>query len=229
MVFIGAARIARPVVLSWRGIALEANIGIELPIADQRAKLKLELQDQISAETVNPIIDVLNKASASDLIEIHLRHNAGGNVDRMIALIEALNGTAAQVEITFSRYVMSAAATLWLWFFLRESPNVKSLYPKKKGVVMYHRPRRQRGGYLCFCDEMEDTHPLKAPLREKLKIFDDLFEEVFELMCRIYAEQESQETLAFDLHVEGEQLRYRHSMDRMREAYYGNQDCLIPV
>jgi hypothetical protein len=209
---------------------LEANIGVELPsVEDTRAKLKLELQDQISAETVNPIIDVLNKASEGDLIEIHLRHNAGGNVDRMVALIEALDKTSAKVEITFSRYVMSAAATLWLWFFLRESHNVTSLYPKKKGVVMYHRPRRQRGGYLCFCSEMEDAHPLKAPMQEKLKIFDDLFEELFVRMCSIYAQQESQETLAFNLIVEDEKLSYRHSMDRMREAYYGNQDCLIPV
>lgn len=203
---------------------------MELPVVeDVRPKLKLELQDQISAETVNPIIDVLNKASEGDLIEIHLRHNAGGNVDRMIALIDALDATSAKVEITFSRYVMSAAATLWLWYFLRESPNVKSLYPKKKGVVMYHRPRRQRGGYLCFCDEMGNDHPLKAPLQEKLSIFDELFEELFERMCIIYAQQESQDQLAFHLVVEEEKLSYRHSMDRLREAYYGNQDCLIPV
>jgi hypothetical protein len=62
-----------------------------------------------------------------------------------------------------------------------------------------------------------------------LKIFDDLFEELFVRMCSIYAQQESQETLAFNLIVEDEKLSYRHSMDRMREAYYGNQDCLIPV
>lgn len=211
-------------------MAVDANVGAEAPVLeDRRAKLKLELQDQISAETVNPIIDVLNKASAGDLIEIHLRHNAGGNVDRMVALIDALDVTKAQVEITFSRYVMSAAATLWLWFFLRESPNVKSLYPKKKGVVMYHRPRRQRGGYLCFCNEMGDDHPLKAPLQEKLKIFDDLFEELFAEMCHFHAQQESQEKLAFELVVDEEKLSYRHSLDRMRDAYYGNQDCLIPV
>lgn len=209
---------------------MEANIGAEPALAeDKRPKLKLELQDQISAETVNPIIDVLNKAVDGDLIEIHLRHNAGGNVDRMVALIDALQATSARVEITFSRYVMSAAATLWLWFFFRESHNVKSLYPKKKGVVMYHRPRRQRGGYLCFCNEMADEHPLKAPLQEKLKIFDDLFEELFTEMCKFQAQQESQEELAFELIVDEEKLSYRHSLDRMREAYYGNQDCLIPV
>lgn len=207
----------------------EANLGADHEDVEQLPKLKLELQDVISAETVNPIIEVLRKANDGDLIEIHLRHNAGGNVDRMVALIEALNSTAAQVEITFSRYVMSAAATIWLWFFMRETNRVKSLFPKKKGVVMYHRPRRQRGGYLCFCDEMAADHPLREPLQEKMRMFDELFEEVFDLMCRNSALQESQPELKAELHNEEDQLMYKHSLHRMRDAYYGNQDCLIPV
>lgn len=209
---------------------MDAEVGLaQVEPSEQVPRLKLELQDVISAETVNPIIDVLNKATDSDLIEIHLRHNGGGNVDRMVALIDALSTTAARVEITFSRYVMSSAATIWLWFYMRQTPKVQSLLPLKKGVVMYHRPRRQRSGYSCFCDEMEEAHPLKAPLHEKMRMFDELFEEVFALLSYLAAETEKQEMLQAELHDTEDQLLYRHSLIRMREAYYGNQDCLIPV
>lgn len=211
---------------------MEAEVNLaqaQVEPGDQVPRLKLELQDVISAETVNPIIDVLKKAVEGDLIEIHLRHNGGGNVDRMVALIDALSTTAARVEITFSRYVMSAAATIWLWFFMRETPRVKSLLPIKKGVVMYHRPRRQRSGYLCFCDEMAAEHPLRGPLQEKMRMFDELFEEVFLLLSYLAADQEQQEALQAELHDVEDQLLYKHSLFRMREAYYGNQDCLIPV
>lgn len=163
------------------------------------------------------------------MIELHLRHNSGGDVDQMIELIKILHETNARVEITFSRYVMSAAATIWLWFYVWPIERVQSLLPKKPGVVMYHKPRLGDGKYVCFADEMEEGHFLKEHLAKKFALFDDLFEEMYRRM--LASGQDSQLAAVPDeMRVnELNGLSYRHVIYRLRDSYYGNQDCLIPV
>ncbi|MBA1217288.1 hypothetical protein [Pseudomonas fulva] len=196
---------------------------------DVGAKLRLELSNEISVDTVDPVIAVLNRAIEGDLIEIHLRHNGGGSVDRMIALIDALDNTKAMVEITYSRYVMSAAALIWLKYLVGPTRKVQSLLPRKPGVVMYHRPRRKKGDYLCFADEVEIVHPLKGLLVDELKIFDELFEKIYQI-CLNYDAKGQQRQPPSEKVVHGDDgLTYRHWLMRMKDAYYGNQDCLIPV
>lgn len=192
-------------------------------------RLRLELPNEISAETVDPVVAFLKDAPEGTAIELHLRHNAGGRVDKMVALIDALNETKATVEITYSRYIMSAAATVWLHFLLRATTNVQSLMPKKPGVVMYHRPRKTQGDYLCFADEVKDDHPLKGPWAKQMKIFDDLFETMYLAFLRVGPDGQLRDEPAESMVHEPDGLTYRHWVMRLRDCYYGNQDCLIPV
>lgn len=197
--------------------------------ADETKPLELMLPDEISVASVAPILSALAAATPGQKIELHLRHNGGGDVDQMIDLIKNLHETKASVEITFSRYVMSAAATIWLWFRVWPTAQVQSLPPKKPGVVMYHRPRLGDGLYICFTDEMDDGHVLKAHFEKKFKLFDLLFEEMYLRM--LASGNEGQPAPVPDEAKIHEQngLSYRHAIYRMRDSYYGNQDCLIPV
>jgi len=192
-------------------------------------KLELMLLDEISVASVAPILEALAAATLGQKIELHLRHNGGGDVDQMIDLIHNLHETKATVEITFSRYVMSAAATIWLWFRVWPTVRVQSLPPKKPGVVMYHRPRLCDGLYVCFTDEMDDGHVLKAHFEKKFTLFDLLFEEMYLRM--LASGNEGLPAPVPDEAKIHEQngLSYRHAIYRMRDSYYGNQDCLIPV
>ncbi|WP_445494417.1 hypothetical protein [Pseudomonas sp. 8(2025)] len=193
-------------------------------------RVRLEISNEISRASVQPIIDQLNAAEAECLFELHLRHNGGGCVTTMIDLIDALQGTKGQVVITFGRYIMSAAATIWLWFLVRENPNVKSLYPLKPGVVMYHRPRRiQKGEYFCFANEVDANHPLKGPLEKQFQLFDDLFSDVYDWFLYETLDGTPREAPEENLICEKDGLMYRHWLARLKDAYLGNQDCLIPV
>lgn len=180
----------------------------------------IELKSVVSVETVMPMIDALNTAVEGDLIEIHIRHNGGGDVDVLFALITAIVHTKAKVEITIGRYIMSAAATLWLWFWLWRAPHVTSLMPLKPAILMYHRPRRSYGEYYCFAESLSDTDQTKASLVQKVKIFDDLFDA---MLNRLGWNQLTDACL-----VVGD-VSYQHYLQHMKEAYYGNKDCVIPV
>lgn len=213
------------------GEALEAAIN-EQPgeIVRVPAKIRLELPNEISAASVQPIIDQLNAATAGSFYELHLRHNAGGCVNTMVNLIVALNETEGDVEITFGRYVMSAAATIWLWFLVRATENVRSLLPLKPGVVMYHRPRKMhQGEYICFANEVESGHPLKEPLQKQFALFDNLFEDVHSALLLSAPDGSRREAPSESLICAEDGLTYRHWLARLKEAYLGNQDVLIPV
>ncbi|MFP6850062.1 MAG: hypothetical protein VCA57_15275 [Pseudomonas sp.] len=192
-------------------------------------RLELFLPDEISVANVAPILNALATAPAGQKIELHLRHNGGGDVDQMIELIKNLHETKAIVEITFSRYVMSAAATIWLWFRVWPTERVQSLPPRKPGVVMYHRPRLGDGMYVCFTDEMDDGHLLKGHFEKKFKLFDLLFEEMYLRMLASGNEGQPAPVPEESKLNELNGLSYRHAIYRMRDSYYGNQDCLIPV
>lgn len=176
-----------------------------------------------------PILQALADATEDQRIDLHLRHNSGGDVDQMIELIRNLHVTKASVEISFSRYVMSAAATIWLWFRVWPIERVQSVPPRKPGVVMYHRPRLLDGLYVCFTSEMDEGHVLKTHLEKKFKLFDVLFEEMYSRM--LASGQDGPLAVIPDelKHNDHNGLSYRHAVYRMRDSYYGNQDCLIPV
>ena len=190
---------------------------------DEPERKVVELTNIVSVDTVVPLIDQLGRAVDGDLIEIHIRHNAGGEVDALFALIGAIVHTKAQVEITIGRYLMSAAAMLWLWFWLWRAPHVKSLMPLKPAVLMYHRPRQQCGDnsdYYCFAESMKDEDPVKVSLMAKIKVFDDLFDT---LLHRLGWSSLSDASLVF------EDVSFRHHLQHMKEAYYGNKDVVFPV
>ncbi|MBK3473766.1 hypothetical protein JJD61_23975 [Pseudomonas carnis] len=183
----------------------------------------IELKSVVSVETVSPLIEALNRAGEEALIEIHIRHNGGGEVESLIALLRAIVSTKAQVEITIGRYVMSAAATLWLWFWLWPVPHVKALMPLKPAVLMYHRPRQScgsNGDYYCFAESLKDGDPVKQSLQDKIKIFDELFDA---LLQRLGWSSLSDASLLL------EDVSYQHHLQHLKEAYYGNKDCVFPV
>ncbi|MBJ2204588.1 hypothetical protein JFT62_02800 [Pseudomonas sp. MF2846] len=183
----------------------------------------IELKDEVSVETVAPIVTALNDAAEGDLIEIYIRHNCGGQVDSLFALIMAIVHTKAKVEITIGRYMMSAAATLWLWFWLWRAPHVTALMPLKPAVLMYHRPRQtcgDNGDYYCFAESMKDGDPVKVSLQAKIKVFDDLFDS---LLHRLGWSSLSDASLVV------EDVAYQHRLQHLKEAYYGNKDIVFPV
>ena len=192
-------------------------------VQEERKRRVLELKTIVNVQTVAPLVQALVEANERDLIEIHIRHNAGGEVDTLAALITAIVHTKAQVEITIGRYLMSAAATLWLWFWLWPAPHVKSLMPLKPAVLMYHRPRQQcsdNGDYYCFAESMKDEDPVKQSLMQKIKVFDNLFDA---LLQRLGWSSLSSAALLLD------DVPYQHHLQHMKEAYYGNKDVVIPV
>jgi ATP-dependent protease ClpP protease subunit len=183
----------------------------------------IELKSIVNVETVTPLIQALNAAVDGDVLEIHIRHNGGGEVDSLIALLRAIVSTKAQVDITIGRYVMSAAATLWLWFWLWPVPHVNALMPLKPAVLMYHRPRQScgnNGDYYCFAESLKDGDPVKQSLLDKIKIFDELFDA---LLQRLGWSSLSDASLVL------EDVSYQHHLQHLKEAYYGNKDCVFPV
>lgn len=183
----------------------------------------IELKSVVNVETVAPLIQALNAAVDGDVLEIHIRHNGGGEVDSLIALLRAIVNTKAQVDITIGRYVMSAAATLWLWFWLWPVPHVNALMPLKPAVLMYHRPRQScgnNGDYYCFAESLKDGDPVKQSLLDKIKIFDELFDA---LLQRLGWSSLSDASLVL------EDVSYQHHLQHLKEAYYGNKDCVFPV
>jgi len=185
------------------------------------ARTRVELNHEVSLETVAPVIEVLRIAEHGEVIFLHMRHNRGGDVLQLFALIRAIAETKATVKISFGRYIMSAAATLWLWFWLRPAPHVEAVVPSKPAVIMYHRPRRMCGdGFYCFAEDFEEGNPVGESLKRQVEVFDTLFEE---LLHRI-----GWSTLT-DAKVVSEGVTYQHELQHLKDAYYGNKDCVIPT
>lgn len=181
----------------------------------------VELNEEISVSTVSPIIAILDAAKPGDSIALHMRNNNGGDVGQLFELIKALVRTKATVEISFGRFIMSAAASLWLWFWLRPAPHVKSLLPRKPAVIMYHRPRRPHAeSYYCFAEDFEEGDPIRESLMELVRVFDKLFEELLERMGW---------SALTSANVVSGGVIYQHSLQHLKDAYYGNKDCIIPV
>lgn len=207
----------------FRALKIERDLDLASGPEDGADVLQeIRLDVRIAAETVGPIVKLLGEAKKGDRILLYMRSNGGGDVDRLFELIKALFVTEADVTITFGRYAMSAAATLWLWFFLRPTPNVKAVPPRKPAVLMYHRPRSAVGdtGRYCFAEDFPAGDVRRVLLEQKVRIFDSLFEAAMD-------------ALGWDKSKASPEVyqgvKFRHGLDYLREAYYGNKDCLIPV
>lgn len=183
---------------------------------------EIRLDVKIAPETVGPIVKVLQEAEPGAEILLYMRHNGGGDVQQMFLLIGAITNTRANVTITFGRYVMSAAATLWLWFLLWRSPHVQSVPPRKPAVLMYHRPRSALPGTgrHCFAEDFAEADPRREPLEKKVEVFDALFEDFLLLLGW-------DPTKATPVNDNG--VVFKHELHHLRDAYYGNKDCVIPV
>jgi len=203
---------------------MDGGVGVAVEAANEELQRTIvELCSEVSVETVEPLVAAFEKAEEGTLIELHIKHNGGGDVTQLFALITAIVHTKAKVEITFGRYIMSAAATLWLWFLLWPVPHVTSLMPLKHGVLMYHRPRKQCFGnsdYYCFAESFKDGDPVKESLLQKIKIFDELFESLLEKLGW---------SAVTDANLVIEDVGYTHWLQHLKEAYYDNKDCVIPV
>lgn len=188
----------------------------------------IELKGVVSAETVTPIIQELQNAEPAERLLIWIRANGGGEIHQLVQLIQALGQTQANVELAIGRYAMSAAATLWLWFFLDPIPGdegvgrVVSVDPLKPAVLLFHRPRwplDATGHYYCFLEDFDDES-VRENLRRKVEIFDDMFERILEV-------QGIGHVHAATLKHDG--ATYKHHLQFAREAYYGNNDYVISL
>lgn len=188
----------------------------------------VELRGEINVQTVSPVINVLQQARPAEKLLIWIRANGGGDIGEMVRLIQALATSQADVELAINRYAMSAAATLWLWFLLDPIEGdegvgrVVSVDPLKPTVFLFHRPRwphGENGQYHCFYEDF-DNEDVKENLRQKVEIFDQLFERILD---RLGIGQVHAATMK----VEG--ATYKHQLHYAREAYYSNNDFVISL
>lgn len=209
------------VTASARDAEPEINAAVE---PDRRV---IVLSGVVSAATVTPIIDELQNAKPAERLLIWIRANGGGEIAQLILLIQALGRTQADVELAIGRYAMSAAATLWLWFFLDPIPGddgvgrVVSVNPLKPAVLLLHRPRWPLGDgqYYCFVDDFDDE-TVRNNLKAQLVIFDDMFERIIDV-------QGAGQVHAATIKHDG--ATYKHHLQFAREAYYSNFDYIISL
>ncbi|SER22904.1 MULTISPECIES: hypothetical protein [Pseudomonas] len=182
---------------------------------------QLRLEKYVDFDNVNPIIGVLNNAVHGDQIEILIVANRGGAVDAAFDLVDAIRQTKASVKLRFSRYIISAAAYIWCWFFVRPESHVEAELPHKPGVVVYHRPRRiLNDEHIVFLDELDPNHPYCALMKVIVDKFDELFDELLVVMGY---------SVANDQPIRFEDADFRHERYHMRTAYYANHDVTLPA
>lgn len=185
--------------------------------------LELELVDQISGATVAPLCDALNAANPGDVIRIMMPHNKGGEINAATNLIVAIIKTKATVNLVFDRYVISAAAFIWVWFLLRRMPHVTVTTTENPGLVVYHRPRlpaQTLQNHFLFRDDLADGHPIREMMQHHMQLFDELFEE----LLRGLGWSDEHETCKNE-----DGADYWHELCHMKRAYYSNRDCVIPA
>lgn len=70
---------------------------------------------------------------------------------------------------------------------------------------------------------------MREPLERKFRIFDDLFEQTINVLRVLGPDGNLRDAPVESFVLSDDGLTYRHYLWRMRDAYYGNQDCLIPA
>lgn len=184
--------------------------------------LVLSLIDVIEAVNVAPICQALLAARVGDQITISMPHNKGGQIAATIDLVAAITQSKAKVTIEFDRYVISAAAFLWLWFRLRPLEHVEVRTSGNPALLVYHRPRlpTPAGTHYLFRDDLADGHPLREMLLHNIQVFDDLFEE---LLTALGWSDDCDKCE----NLEG--ADFWHELCHLKRAYYSNRDCVIPA
>lgn len=199
---------------------------INAAVTPDRRVIKLE--GAVSAETVDPIIQELDKAEPAEKLMIYIRANGGGDIYQLVQLVKGLYRTQADVEIAIGRYAMSAAATLWFEFFITPRNGVDgvgrvvAVDPIKPAVLLYHRPRWPHDhddNYHCFMEHFDDE-VVRQEKEQMVAIFDELFE-------RILVMQGFGQIHAATVKHDG--ATYKHHLHFAREAYYGNNDYVISM
>ncbi|WP_444906006.1 hypothetical protein ACJJIR_15400 [Microbulbifer sp. SSSA008] len=179
-----------------------------------------EIADEISEASVTDAIIALNNAYDQEEIKILLPYNSGGSVGAAIDLIKAIAATKADVIVELDRYAISAAAFIWVWFFLRPESHIKVQTTGQPAVIVYHRPRVPVEDHLLFLDDLPDGHELRASLQESTSLFDELFDELIAAVGYISDNE--------NIYTYNEVL-IKHKLKHARDGYYINQDCVIPA
>lgn len=179
-----------------------------------------EIKDEITDETVSEAVKYLNEAVEGNEALINLPYNGGGSVDAAITLIESIKDTKASVTIEVDRYVISAAAFIYLWFFIYPESHVKVRTAGKPAIFVYHRPRVLIDDHLAFIGDLKEGMDEWDSLKEFTDIFDKLFEYLI-ASCGYTADNENI--------YEYNECSLKHQLRHVRDGYYSNQDFVIPA
>ncbi|WP_367256486.1 hypothetical protein [Pseudomonas sp. stari2] len=178
------------------------------------------LEDEITAQTVELIVKDLDEAVDGDEIVILMPHNRGGQVDAAIDLLDSIIATKASVLIEIDRYVISAAAFIYCWFYFKPMEHVSVRTKGEQALIIYHRPRVCISEHIVFLDGLHSEDPYYRYLLHYTEQFDGLFD----LMLSEFGYQEAN---GEPLNHQGSD--YTHELHHMRLAYYANQDCVFPA
>lgn len=178
------------------------------------------LEDVISPETVGPICKDLDEAVDGDQIVIFMPHNGGGQVSAAIDLLDSIIETKASVLIEIDRYVVSAAAFIYCWFYFKPMEHVHVRTRGEKALIVYHRPRLCISEHIVFLNGLNEGDSYYEYLRHHTDQFDSLFD-------LILSEFGYQESNGEPFSHEGSE--YTHELHHMKLAYYANQDCVFPA
>ncbi len=179
-----------------------------------------EIIDEITSQTVAAALVALDEAVDGNDITIKLPYNGGGAVDAAIDLIEAIKDTKASVTIEIDRYVISAAAFIYLWFFVYPEAHVEAKTTGAPAILVYHRPRIIVDEHLAFLNDLND----QMEEWESLKEFTDIFDKLFEYLIAAYGYTAANENM-----YQYNQCELKHQLRHVRDGYYSNQDFVIPA
>ncbi|MES2674096.1 MAG: hypothetical protein V4660_07640 [Pseudomonadota bacterium] len=179
-----------------------------------------EIKDEITPATVSAALAALDDAYNGNEITIQLPYNGGGSVDAAIWLIEAIKQTKAKVTIEVDRYVISAAAFIYLWFIIYPELHVEAKTTGEPAILVYHRPRVIIDEHLAFLNDLNDRTDEWETLKEFTEIFDKLFEYLM-AACGYTAANENI--------YEYSQCALKHQLRHVRDGYYSNQDFVMPT
>ncbi|QNF24857.1 hypothetical protein FT673_13125 [Aeromonas hydrophila] len=177
-----------------------------------------EIIEEITDQTVAASLHALREAVDGNEITIRLPYNGGGSVDAAIELIEAVKDTDARVVIEVDRYVISAAAFIYLWFCIYPEAHVQARTTGEPAILVYHRPRVIIDDHLAFISDLTADAPEWDTLNEFTGIFDQLFD--YLLAACGYTDQ-NENLYAYN------QCELKHQLSHVRNGYYSNQDFVL--
>lgn len=179
-----------------------------------------QLAEAITAERVKPICVDLDTAVDGDVIVIHMPYNNGGEVDAAIDLLDSILESKAEIWIEIDRYVASAAAFIYCWFYFKPVEHVRVRTRGAQALIIYHRPRMCVSNHIAFLDGLKEGDPYFEYLRHHTDLFDGLFDVILDTFG-----YEASNGEPF-IHQGSD---YTHELHHMKLAYYGNQDCVFPA